>query len=47
MNGSHMGNKRPHYILDPTESDGGESLVQQMNRLTTEEVKQFNLEFDK
>jgi hypothetical protein len=33
-----MRSKRPHYILDPTESDGGESLVQQMSRLTTEEV---------
>ncbi len=33
-----MSSKRPHYILDPTESDRGESLVQQMSRLTTEEV---------
>jgi hypothetical protein len=38
MNGNYMSNKRPHHILEQTESDGGESLAEQMGRLTTEEV---------
>jgi len=36
---NYISKKRPHFILDPIMFDGGESLVQQMNRLTTEEVK--------
>jgi hypothetical protein len=33
---NNISNKRRHLILDCTESDGGESLVQQMSRLTVE-----------
>ncbi|CAF4651108.1 unnamed protein product [Rotaria socialis] len=32
-----MNNKRRYFILDPTEPEGGDLLVQQMNLLTTEE----------
>jgi len=38
MNNNYMNKKRPHFILDPTVPDGGESFVQQMSRLTIEEV---------
>jgi len=38
MNDNYMSNKRRHLMSDCTEFDGGESIVQQMNRLTTEEV---------
>ncbi|CAF3920202.1 unnamed protein product [Rotaria sordida] len=37
MDNNHMSNKRRYSIFDHTEHDGGESLVQQMSRLTTEE----------
>jgi hypothetical protein len=33
---NNISNKRRHLMLDCTESDGGESLVQQMSRLTVE-----------
>ena len=47
MNGNYMSNKRPHHhILEQTESDGGETLTEQMSRLTTGEVNQFNIQFD-
>ncbi len=38
MNNYYMGHKRRHLLLEPLESDGGESLIQQMSRLKTEEV---------
>ncbi len=38
MNDNYISNKRRHLMSDCTQIDGGESLVQQMNRLTTEEV---------
>ncbi|CAF0946284.1 unnamed protein product [Rotaria sp. Silwood1] len=37
INNNHINNKKRYYIFDPTESDGGELLAQQMSRLTTEE----------
>ncbi|CAF3426385.1 unnamed protein product [Rotaria sp. Silwood1] len=37
INNNHISNKKRYYIFDPTESDGGELLAQQMSRLTTEE----------
>jgi hypothetical protein len=37
-NNNYTSKKRPHFILDPMVSDGGELLVQEMSRLTTEEV---------
>jgi hypothetical protein len=37
-NNSFMSNKRRFFMLDPTVSDGGGSLIQQMSQLTTGEV---------
>ena len=38
-------NKRRHFIMDQTEFDGAEVLVEKMSQLTTEEVKIFLLDF--
>ena len=38
-------NKRRHVIMDQTEFDGAETLVEKMSQLTTEEVKLFLLDF--
>lgn len=43
MNTNHMNNKRRYFLLDSTETDGADSLVLQMNRLTTEEVNRMNI----
>ena len=37
-NNNFISNKRRFFMLDHTVSDGGDSLVQQMGRLTTGEV---------